>query len=155
MEERPAVSNIGWIFRHSCTCWRVKLWRKGLMASQSCFLLLLHRPASTRHTSHVTRSPTESHTHTVAVTHSCVQRASDQRRDTRWQAYRRKPMLGPQAPSQAWGSAQCLVAAPRLHLKAHPQAAVWPQPGASHWPWATWTRTALMWLIPDGVHNIL
>lgn len=51
--------------------------------SQSCFLLLLHRPASTRHTSHVTRSPTESHTHTVAVTHSCVQRASDQRRDTR------------------------------------------------------------------------
>lgn len=51
--------------------------------SQSCFLLLLHRPASTRHTSHVTWSPTESHTHTVAVTHSCVQRASDQRRDTR------------------------------------------------------------------------
>lgn len=116
------------------------------LVSSSFFICLL---------AHVTRSPMENHTHTVAVTQSCVQRASDQCRDTRWQAYRRKPMLGPQAPSQAWNSAQCLVAAPRLHLKAHPQAGVWPQPGVSHWPWATGTRTALMWLIPDCVHNIL
>lgn len=119
------------------TLWNSSSLRAAL--SQSCFLLLLHLPASTRHMSPMEEITHHCCGHTVLCPESL--RPVQRHKMTSLQTQAHARTSGPPKPETLHNTGAHLA---RGSTPGSPSGWGLASASVSHWPWATGTRTALM-----------